>query len=116
MRGTVLIAVRNVLKAWLLLVLVCGMLAALGWKLGEVRLLSIFVFCGLLLCGAAYFYFDRVALGMVGARELPFGEAPALHSTVERLAALARVDKPKLYLLPDAFPRALAAGPGPPGA
>ena len=37
--------------------------------------------------------------GMVGARELPRGEAPALHSTVERLAALAGVPKPQLYLL-----------------
>ena len=53
---------------------------------------------------------------MVGARELPLGEAPALHSTVERLAALAGVPKPKLYLLPDAHPRALSAGRGPRGA
>jgi heat shock protein HtpX len=114
-RGSPLLAIRNILKAWLLLLLLCGALAAIGWELGEVRLLSIFVFCGLLLCGAAYFTFDRVALGMVRARELPFGEAPGLHSTVERLAALARVDKPKLYLIPDGLPRAMVAGRGPRG-
>src|SRR5689334_25022742 len=108
-----LLALRNVLKAWLLLVVVCGALGLLGWELGGYRLLSIFVFCGLLLAGAVYWWFDRVALGMVGARELPMGEAPALHSTVERLAAMAGVVKPRLYLMPDGFPRALATGRGP---
>src|SRR5439155_15836221 len=43
---------------------------------------------------------------------LPIGESPALHSTVERLAAIAGVAKPKLYLLDDGLPRALAAGRG----
>jgi heat shock protein HtpX len=108
-----LLALRNVLKAWLLLVLVCGALALAGWELGGYRLLSIFLFCGLLLAGAVYWYSDRVALAMVGARELPFAEAPALHSTVERLAALAGLAKPKLYLMPDGLPRALVVGRGP---
>ena len=49
---------------------------------------------------------------MVGARELLPGEAPALHSTVERLAARAGVVKPKLYVLADGYPRALSAGRG----
>ncbi len=111
--ASTLLAVRNVLKAWLLLVVVCGAFALLGWELGGYRLLSIFLFCALLLAGAVYWYSDRVALAMVGARELPFGEAPALHSTVERLAAIAGVAKPKLYLMPDGLPRALAVGRGP---
>jgi heat shock protein HtpX len=111
-----LLAVANVLKAWALLIVVCGALAFAGWSLDGYRLLSIFLFCGLLLAGAVYWYSDRVALGMVGARELPFGEAPLLHSTVERLAALSGVAKPKLYLIPDGLPRALAVGRGPRGA
>ena len=84
-----LIAVRNVVKAWLLLAGVCAVLAFVGWSIGGLRLLSIFVFCGLLLVIGAYWTFDRVVLGMVRARELPVAEAPLLHSTVERLAALA---------------------------
>jgi len=51
-------------------------------------------------------------MGLVGARELPLAESPILHSTVERLAALAGVTKPKLYLITDGHPRALAAGRG----
>ena len=111
-----MLAIRNVLKAWTLLVVVCGALAFAGWSLDGYRLLSIFLFCGLLLAGAVYWYSDRVALGMVGARELPLGEGPLLHSTVERLAALAGVAKPKLYLIPDGLPRSLAVGRGPRGA
>ena len=107
------IAFRNIVKAWLLLAGVCGVLALAGWSIGGLRLLSIFVFCGLLLVIGAYWTFDRVVLGMVRARELPIAEAPLLHSTVERLAAVAGVVKPKLYLIPDGMPLALATGRGP---
>ena len=114
MRAT-LPAARNLLKAWLLVAVLCALLGGAGWGLGGYRLLSIFVFCGLLLVGALYWYGDRAAMGLVGARELLVGEAPALHSRVERLAALARVVKPRLYLVPSGPPQALAAGRGPRG-
>src|SRR5215471_18127938 len=104
-----LVVIRNVLKAWALLVGACAVFGLIGWALGGYRLLSIFVFCGALLAGALYWYADRVALGLVRARELPVAEAPLVHSTVERLAAVARVAKPRLYLIADGFPRALAA-------
>jgi heat shock protein HtpX len=52
---------------------------------------------------------------MVGAREFPVGAAPALHATVSRLATLAGVPKPRVYLLADGHPRALSAGRGPRG-
>lgn len=107
-----LASARNILKVWLLVVVTCGVLGALGYAGGGYRLLSIFVFCALLVVGAAYWYADRMVLGLVGARELPLAGAPVLHSTVERLAALASVAKPKLYLLPDGFPRAFSAGRG----
>lgn len=110
--GRALPAVRNVLKAWVLVLVLCAALGAAGFWLDGYRLASIFVFCGLLLGVGAYWYADRVAMGMVGARELVPGEAPAVHATVERLAARAGVAKPRLYLIPDGFPRALSAGRG----
>jgi len=113
--GGRLLIVRNVLKAWALLLGACAVLGLIGWALGGYRLLSIFVFCGVLLAGALYWYADRVALGLVGARELPVGQAPGLHSTIERLAARAGVTKPRLYLIDDGLPRALATGRGPRG-
>lgn len=111
-----LAAVRNILKVWVLLAGFCGVLGALGYALNGVRGLEILGFSGLLLGVAAWWSADRVAAGMVGARELVEGEAPGLHSTVERLAAKAQVVKPRLYLLPGPFPRALSAGRGGRGA
>jgi len=108
----VLVALRNILKAWLLVLALAGVLALIGWGLGGVRLLSIFVFAALLLAAGAYWSFDRVVLGMIGAREVPLGEAPLLHSTLERLAARAGIAKPRLYLIPDGIPIAAATGRG----
>lgn len=107
-----MLAARNLAKAWLLLVGFCVALTALGWSLGGYRLASIFLFCALLSAGGLAFYADRVALGMVGARELPFAEGPIVHSTVERLALLAGIPKPRVYVLGDVYPRALSAGRG----
>jgi heat shock protein HtpX len=105
----------NVLKVLLLLAGACAAVGAIGWPLGGYRLVSLLVFFTLLVAAAAYWYGDRVALGMVGARELPVGEAPGLHATLVSLAALAGVSKPRLYLLNDGHPRALSAGRGPRG-
>jgi heat shock protein HtpX len=113
--GGRLVIIRNVLKAWALLLGACAVLGLIGWVLGGYRLLSIFVFCGVLLASALYWYADRVAVGLVGARELPMAAGPGLHSTIERLAARAGVAKPRLYLMDDGLPRALAAGRGPRG-
>lgn len=108
-------SILNLLKAWSLLIAIAAALGGIGWALGGVRVASIFVFCVLLAAVGLWTYADRVALGMVGARELLPGEAPALHATLDSLAARAGVVRPRLYLLPDAFPRALAAGRGPLG-
>ena len=107
-----LLAARNIVKAWLLVLTLVGIFGLFGWLLDGVRGLSIFVFCALLLAAGAYWTFDRVVIGMVGARELPVGEAPLLHSTVERLASRAGVLKPRLYLIPDGLPIAAATGRG----
>jgi heat shock protein HtpX len=108
----VLVAARNIVKAWLLVLLLVGIFGLVGWLLDGVRGLSIFVFCALLVAAGAYWTFDRVVIGMVGARELPVGEAPLLHSTVERLASRAGILKPRLYLIPDGLPIAAATGRG----
>jgi heat shock protein HtpX len=84
--------------------------------LGEYRLASIFAFCGLLAGVTTWWHGERVALGMVGARKAAESEAPAVRSSLERLARRAGVVVPKLYLVNDPFPRSLAAGRGATGA
>jgi heat shock protein HtpX len=108
----VLVALRNILKIWLLVVALAGVMALVGWALGGLRLLSIFVFAALLVALGAWLTFDRVALGMIGAREVPVGEAPLLHSTLERLAARAGIAKPRLYVIRDRIPLSAVAGRG----
>jgi len=103
---------RNVLKAWVLFLGIAALLGLLGYVLGGLRLATVFGFCGLLLGLGSYWAADRAVMGMLGARELPPGEAPALHATVERLAARAGVAKPRLYLIERGPPLALAAGRG----
>jgi heat shock protein HtpX len=107
-----LLAARNIVKSWLLVLALAGIFAFAGWLLDGVRGLSIFVFCALLVAAGAYWSFDRVVLGMIGARELPVAEAPLLHSTVERLSSRAGILKPRLYLIPDGLPIAAATGRG----
>ena len=108
-----LVAHRNILKIWLLVVALAGVMALAGWALGGLRLLSIFVFAALLVALGAWWTFDRVALGMLGAREVPVGGAPLLHSTLERLAARAGIAKPRLYVIRDGIPLSAATGRGP---
>jgi heat shock protein HtpX len=108
-------AARNLLKAWLLLLGFCAAVGGLGWWVGGYRTASIPVFCVLLAAATLYWYLDKVAPGMVGAREMAVAEGPALRSTVERLAAKVGVSRPRIYLLADGHPRAFAAGRGPGG-
>src|SRR5947209_276973 len=61
------VALRNVVKAWLLLIGLCGLLAFVGWAIGGIRLLSIFVFCALLL-GARAQLRSRVGVSARRAR------------------------------------------------
>ena len=110
--GPRLAVVRNLLKLWLLLAVPALAMGFVGWRLGGYRLGLLFLGSVVLLAGALYWYADRIVMGMVGAHELLPGEAPALHATVESLAGRALVIRPRLYLLPDGYPRALSAGRG----
>jgi heat shock protein HtpX len=109
--GAVAVAL-NLAKIWGLLLALCALLGGLGWSLGEYRLASIFVFCGLLAAVTAWWHGERVALAMVGARKAAELEAPAVRAALERLARRAGIVPPRLYLITDPFPRALATGRG----
>ena len=114
MSGRLAVAL-NLLKALALLVGVCAAFGALGWFSGGYRLLLLFGAAAFLFAATLYWYGDRFVLGMIGARELPLAAAPGLYSRLDRLAARAGVPRPKLYVLRDGHPRALAVGRGPGG-
>jgi heat shock protein HtpX len=106
-------AALNIAKWWLVTAMLSALFGAIGWALGGPQASSIFVLCVLLAAAAVYAYADRALLGMLGAREYALAEDPLLRSTVDAIAARLAVKPPRLYLIPDHYPRALAAGRGP---
>jgi heat shock protein HtpX len=105
-------AALNVAKAWLLLGGFVALLTALGWWIGSFGLASVFFVTGLLMAATLHWYGPRIVLASLGARELLLAEAPDLYTTVERLAVRAGVARPRMFVLADGHPRALAVGRG----
>ena len=103
---------RNLLKAWAVFVIPAVALGAIGWQLGDYRLALLFGGTIVLLAAVIYWYADRIAMGMAGARELLPAEAPGLAATVDSLSGHAGVIRPRLYLILDGYPRVLSAGRG----
>jgi heat shock protein HtpX len=103
----------NVFKVIALTTIVAGAWAAIGWALNDFNGMVLFLFAGLLIGAAVVWHGERMVLAMLHAREVPLGELPQVHSTLERLATKARVPKPRLYVIEDPHLRSLSAGTGP---
>ena len=56
------------------------------------------------------FYSDKIALAAAGARIVSPQEAPTLHGIVDRLCALADMEKPRVAIAPTQMPNAFATG------
>jgi len=61
----------------------------------------------------AWWFSDKLALRMNGAREVSHAEAPALHQMVEQLALRAQLPKPRVYIIESDMPNAFATGRSP---
>ncbi len=59
---------------------------------------------------ASLFYSDKIALASAGAQVVDAQQAPKLHGIVDRLCALADMDKPVLAIAPARMPNAFATG------
>ncbi len=105
-------AARNLLKVSLVFAVPAAALGFVGWQLGDYRLALLFAGSFFLLGAVLYWYAERIGMGMAGARELALAEAPALHAMVTSLAIRARVVPPRIYVIPDGYPRSLSAGRG----
>jgi heat shock protein HtpX len=56
------------------------------------------------------FYSDKIALAAAGAQEVTPQQAPELHGIVDRLCALADMEKPRIAIAPTRLPNAFATG------
>jgi heat shock protein HtpX len=61
----------------------------------------------------SYWFSDKIALAMAGAKEVSEAEAPDLHAVVNNLAMYAHLPKPRVYIIPDDSPNAFATGRDP---
>lgn len=103
----------NYFKTVLLLGLMTGLILVIGELLGGSQGLIFALFFAALMNFAGYFYSDKIALAMYGARQLEREEAPELFSMVEYLTARSGLPMPRLYRIPSATPNAFATGRNP---
>jgi len=103
----------NTLKTTILLGALSGLLVGLGYVLGGPGTALVF----LVIAGAmnffAYWFSDKLALRMAGAREVSAQEEPHLHAMIEEVAQLAGVPRPKVFVVNNESPNAFATGRNP---
>ncbi|RIK39776.1 MAG: protease HtpX, partial [Chloroflexi bacterium] len=90
-----------------------GLFLVLGTALGGMSgAIVALVFAAALNFGT-YWFSDRLALRMAGAKEVTAEEAPELHAQVAHLAMLARLPMPKVCIIDTETPNAFATGRNP---
>ena len=103
----------NTLKTFFLLILLTGVLlvvgAMFGGELGIVMALGF----ALMLNVGAYWFSDRIALGMTHARPVTEQDDPELYSLVAEQASLAGLPMPKVYEIQSDSSNAFATGRNP---
>lgn len=97
-------------KTVFLLTLLSGIFLLVGWMLfGTAGIIGGLIF-GLVMNIGSYWYSDKLALKMTGSREVTQQEEPRLHQIVDEVAAMARMPKPKVYIIQNDAPNAFATG------
>ncbi|HVC33005.1 MAG TPA: zinc metalloprotease HtpX [Chloroflexota bacterium] len=103
----------NTLKTVVLLAALTGLLLFVGDLIGGTSGLTIALVVAFLMNFVSYWFSDKIALSMAGAREVSPEDAPELHQVVARVAAEAGLPKPRVYLVDTASPNAFATGRDP---
>ncbi len=103
----------SALRTAILLGALSGLLVGLCYLIGGPGFAVIgLVFAGLMNFGM-YWFSDKLALRMAGAKEVTAQEEPQLHALVEEVAILAGVPKPKVFVVQNESPNAFATGRDP---
>jgi len=103
----------NQAKTVFLLVLLTGLLLVLGWAFGgTIGIIIAFAFSLAMNIGT-YWFSDRLALRMAGAHQVSEQDQPQLHRMVQEVADMARLPKPKVYVVQNDSPNAFATGRNP---
>ncbi len=101
-------------KTIALMLFLCAIIVAVGWFLSyyynNPAILYIAVFFSVFMNLFSYWFSDKVALAMSGAKPADENEHRELHRIVENLAITAGLPKPRVYIVEDAAPNAFATG------
>jgi heat shock protein HtpX len=96
------------------LVFVAFVAALIGILVATKQSAGLIVFVAVVFGGGAVFislfYSDKIALSAAGAQVVTPQQAPELHGIVDRLCALADMDKPRVAIAPTRMPNAFATG------
>ena len=103
----------NQIKTLVLLLALTVVLLMVGQLLGGYQGLTIAFIFVLVMNVGSYFFSHKLVLMMYHAKEAKESEYPELHAMVREVAHLAKIPKPKVYIIPTESPNAFATGRNP---
>lgn len=103
----------NNAKTFFLMMMLSGLLLVIGYAIGGVPVLIVFLIIALVMNFFAYWFSDRMALKMARAHPVSEQEDPELYRIVSEQAGLAGLPMPKVYEIESDSPNAFATGRNP---
>jgi heat shock protein HtpX len=101
------------LRTTILMATLGGLLVAIGYAIGGIQIAGVFLVIALVINGISYWFSDKIALKMSGAKPLSEQEAPGLYQIVRELTTRAEIPMPSLHMIPSEQPNAFATGRNP---
>jgi heat shock protein HtpX len=103
----------NQIKTFILILALTAVLLFVGQLVGGMSGLTIAIVIALVINVGSYFFSHKIVLAMYKAKEAKESEYPDLHAMVREVAHLAKIPKPKVYIIPTESPNAFATGRNP---
>ena len=101
------------LRTTILLASLSGLFVAIGFLIGGSSTALLFLGMAALMNMGAYFFSDKLALKMSGAKPIDESEAPRLYQIMRELTTRASLPMPRMYMIPQDQPNAFATGRNP---
>lgn len=108
---------RNKAKSLVYISLFVGLVAGLGWfasyYFDSYIIFPIALLISIAMSFTSYWYSDKIALGVSGAKEIHKDDNPYVYRMVENLSITAGLPMPRVYVIDDTAPNAFATGRDP---
>ncbi len=101
------------LRTTLLMATLAGLLVGIGAVIGGPDMAALFLGIALVINLGSWFFSDKIAIKMSGAKPVTEEQAPGLYQMVRELCTRADLPMPSLYVIPQEQPNAFATGRNP---